>query len=58
MTIYTYTTEDKIKALRREISMRKNVYRKKVHDQRMTQQEMDYEVGVMQAILMDYERQL
>jgi hypothetical protein len=49
-----FTTADKLKAVRREIAMRKNVYRKKVHDERMTQEEADHEISVMQAIEWDY----
>jgi hypothetical protein len=50
----TFTTQDKLKAARREIAMRKNVYRKKVHDGRMKQEDADREIAVMQAIADDY----
>lgn len=48
------TTADKIKSLRREIAMRKNVYPKWIESGRMTKEAADREIAVMQAIHDDY----
>lgn len=44
----------KIKCLRRELALRKNVYAKHVAQGRMQQTESDYEIEVLEAILADY----
>ena len=51
------TTADKIKCLRREIAMRKNVYPKWIESGRMTQEAADREIAVMQAIHDDYSKE-
>lgn len=50
-----FSTDDKIKALKREIAMRRAVYAGKVTLGRMTQAQADREIAVMVAILNDYE---
>lgn len=50
-----FSTEDKIKALKREVAMRQAVYRRQVGRGQMSQAEADREVAVMAAILKDYE---
>ena len=50
-----FSTEDKIKALQREIAMRRAVYGARVGQGRMKQAEADREIAVMAAILKDYE---
>lgn len=52
-----YTLEEKIACLTREIQQRKRVYPKLVMKETMTQAEADYQLGCMQAILQDYQRQ-
>lgn len=46
---------DKIKALRRELTMRYRVYPRRVEAGKMTQAEADHEIAVAEAILHDYE---
>ena len=50
------TLADKIKSLRRELSMRYKVYPNRVAAGRMTQAEADREIEIATAILSDYER--
>ena len=50
-----FSTEDKIKALKREIAMRRAVYGAQVGQGRMKQAEADREIAVMAAILKDSE---
>jgi hypothetical protein len=54
----TFTTEQKLNAVKAEIKMRHVVHGQKVSSYCMTQAEFDKEVGVMEAIKADYERQL
>jgi hypothetical protein len=49
-------TASKVSVLKREIAVRKNVYPKLVARNEMEQQEADYQIEVMEAILADYER--
>lgn len=49
------TREQKRKALRREIALRRNVYAKKVKAGGMKQADADFELAVMEAILADYQ---
>ena len=49
------TTEQKIKALKREISYRKEVYPKLTKSGKMTKEQAEHEIAVMQEILSDYE---
>lgn len=53
--IRTITTQDKIKILKREIGMRKKVYRTKVYFGEMSQEEADYQIRGMTEILEDYQ---
>lgn len=50
-----FSDADKIAALRREIALRRNVYARRVSDGKMKPQDRDREIGVMEAILADYE---
>lgn len=52
---FPVTKEDKIKCLRRELSLRRQVYPRRVHDGKMKATSADHEIRVMQAILTDYE---
>jgi hypothetical protein len=49
-----YTREMKLKAIEREIGYRKRVYARRVGEQKMTQKQADYEIGVFEAIAADY----
>lgn len=51
----TYSTADKLKCLRREIALRKSAYPKWVRSMKMTQENADHEIAVMQAIHDDVE---
>ena len=48
------TRVEKIAALKREIALRRNVFRRRVAEDKMTQATADYEIAVMVAILHDY----
>lgn len=50
----TIPREMKRACLKRELHMRARVYPHRVADRRMTQDEADHEIAVMQAILADY----
>lgn len=54
-TVISFSRDQKVAALKREIALRRNVYAKQVRNGRMTQTVADREIGVMQAILQDYE---
>lgn len=45
------TIEDQIKAVEREINMRRRVYPKWVENKRMSQEKADKEIAAMQAVL-------
>lgn len=51
------STEEKIAALEREIAMRRRVYPHRVAERKMTQQKADYELRIMEAIIVDLKRQ-
>ena len=48
------TRDEKIKALKREIALRKSVFPKRVKMGLMDQEKADYEISIMSAILHDY----
>ena len=52
----TFSTEDKLKSLRREIALRKSAYPKWIGSGRMTEEVAEREIAVMDSILADYER--
>ena len=45
------TIEDQIKAVEREISMRRRVYPRWVENKRMSQEKADKEIATMEAVL-------
>lgn len=49
-----FTREQKIQALRREIALRRNVFARRVDLGKMTQEQADYEVAIMEEILEEY----
>ena len=49
-----FTREQKLKAVAREIALRRNVYPKKVRDGKMTSTEAERELAVMTEIAKDY----
>lgn len=52
--VLEFTREEKLKAIAREISLRRNVYPGKVESGRMKQAEADYQLAIMIAIAKDY----
>ena len=50
----TFTHRQKREAVLREIKMRKRVYPNQVRQERMTQEEADHQIAVMEAIAADY----
>ena len=48
------TQEAKLRAVRREIRQRRRVYPRLIANGKMTQQEADHEIAVMEAIAADY----
>lgn len=48
------TLRQKLKAIEREIALRKNVYAKRVDSGKLRQEDADYEIAVMQSIADDY----
>lgn len=52
------TLSDKLHCARRELGYRRLVYEKAVACKRMTQQKMDREIALMEAIVTDYEAQV
>lgn len=50
-----FTDEQKRDAVVREIKLREWVYPARVAENKMTQKKADHELGVMRAILADYE---
>lgn len=52
----TFTNEQKLQAIEREIRYRERVYANRVAIDRMTRAKADYEVAVMKAIADDYRR--
>ena len=52
----TFTTEQKLEAVSREIGFRRRVYARRVGDGKMRQDQADREIAVMEAIKADYER--
>lgn len=52
----TFSTEQKIAAVKREIGFRRRVYARRVADKRMTQADANEQIGIMEAILADYEK--
>ena len=50
----TITHRQKREAVLREIKMRKRVYPSQVRQERMTQEEADHQIAVMEAISADY----
>jgi hypothetical protein len=53
-----FTREQKIKALKRELGLRMSVYPKRVALNQMHEQEAAYQIGVIKAIIDDYEKEL
>lgn len=50
-----YSAGEKLTAVNREIGFRKRVYARRVAERKMTQEQMDREIDVFQAIGRDYE---
>lgn len=52
----TFTNEQKLEALRRELKMRMRVYSRFVIEGKMTQEKSEHELGVVRAMIEDYAR--
>ena len=50
------TDGDKLKEVKRELVMRRRVYPRFVWDKKMTQEEADKRIAILEAIEADYER--
>lgn len=55
---FIITHEVKLKEIKTEIGYRHGVYRKRVAAGKMSQDEMDYRIAIMEAIQHDYEELL
>jgi hypothetical protein len=51
----TFTAEQKLAAVTREIGFRRRVYARRVSENKMTQELMDREIEVFEAIERDYQ---
>lgn len=51
----TFTAQDKLDAVKREIGYRKHVYARRVEQGKMTQQKANHEIAVFEAIHGDHE---
>jgi hypothetical protein len=52
----TFSLDDKLKVIERELALRKQVYPGSVKTGRMKQAEADFQIGVMEAIAIDIRR--
>lgn len=52
----SWSAQDKLAELEREIAMRKRVYPREVQADRMTQDQADRRLSIMEAIAQDYRR--
>lgn len=52
----TFTLEQRLAAVKREIAFRKRVYGRRVAEAKMTQALADEQIAVMTEIALDYER--
>ena len=50
----TFTKEEKLKEIAREIAYRRNVYRKKIKDHTMTVKDAESRIAIMLEIAKDY----
>jgi len=53
-----FTPEDKLRAVEREILMRRRVYARYVQEGKMKQQQADQGIAVMEAIAEDYAKEV
>jgi hypothetical protein len=58
MSERTYTAEEKMKAVERELGYRRRVYSRRVSEGKMSQQLADEQIALFEAIRSDYLRQL
>lgn len=52
----TFTFEQKLAAVKRELTYRRRVYSRRVGEGKMTQALADEQIAVMEAIVADYEK--
>jgi hypothetical protein len=53
----TFTAQEKLEAVRRELGFRRRVYPRRVDDGAMSQALADKQIGIFEAIEADYEAQ-
>lgn len=53
----TFTIDEKILCIERELNFRKTVYQRRVDKNAMSKSQADYEIGCMESILQDYKEQ-
>jgi hypothetical protein len=51
-----FTAQQKLDAIKRELGFRRVVYARRVAENRMSQKQMDEQIGVFEAIRDDYEK--
>jgi hypothetical protein len=49
------TTEDKLNCIQRELRLRQRVYPRLINNGKMSEQQAEHELLVMQAVLQDYQ---
>ncbi len=52
----SYSAARKLQCAQHELQMRHRVYPRRIHEGRMTQEQMNEEIAVMQAIVDDYRK--
>lgn len=52
-----FTASDKLACVKRELKYRRHVFAHRVAERKMTQAQMDREIGIMEAIEADYAKQ-
>lgn len=57
MSTSAYSTEQKLKAIEREIVWRKRVYPRRIEDGKMTKQAAEFQLDIFRAIASDYRQQ-
>ena len=55
--LFPFTREDKIGELKREIAVRRRVYRDQVFTHRLSRETADKRIGILEAIIADYEKE-
>lgn len=56
MSAATFSAQQKLDAINRELGFRRTVYSRRVAEQRMSQKQMDEQIAIFEAIRDDYEK--